>query len=102
MEEKHVFESSPIIFLEEHALQIAECKHPAAFRWYILLWRHLDNDFTVTVRKKWVVEDQSISWTIFKNEIRALSRLGLVSWVEVDDVTWQITFIDPTAGQTCA
>jgi hypothetical protein len=64
----------------EYLFQISE-QAPRSLSAYIMLCHIADNDGRVEVDREWVENTKNLSWTKFKNDLRALARLGLIEWV---------------------
>jgi hypothetical protein len=68
---------------EETVFQISEVC-PRSLLAYILCVRCADDDYFALMTRE-LIDDKSLSWTRFKNDVKALARLGFVEWREVAD-----------------
>jgi uncharacterized protein YfaT (DUF1175 family) len=78
-------------FISQTALLLISENCSRALSTYLICHKHSDQDHFLQVTKDQINIDESLSWTKFKNDLKALSRQGLLEWIDQDDDTINIT-----------
>ncbi len=66
---------------ESTLFQIAE-NCPRSFAAYLMCYQNADHDLYANLTKQIVEKEKSMSWTKFRNDVKALARQGLLEWHE--------------------
>lgn len=72
------------IFNSHQIFQVAEfC--PRALFTYLFIEKNKDENCHLIVSRQVIVNDMSLSWTRFVNDVKALARLGILEWHQSHD-----------------
>lgn len=59
--------------------------YPRAISTYILCYGNMDDNREISFTKKQITDDFSEGYCRFKNNLKALARIGLIEWHEMED-----------------
>lgn len=70
--------------ISQTALFLISENCPRALYAYIICCQHCDEENLVYIDRK-LIDDRSLSWTRFCNDIKSLARQGLLEWTQDED-----------------